>query len=70
MTQEPLTIRLPAELAEALCTYAFVTDTSANEIVEPALTEYLKAHAHTDIVRTAFDKALHQHTVTFEKLEC
>ena len=41
-----------------------------NEIVEAALTEYLNAHAHTDIVRTAFDKALHQHTVAFEKLEC
>jgi len=51
MTQNPLIIRLPEELAEALRTYAFVTHTSANRIVEAALTEYLKAHAHTDIVR-------------------
>ena len=43
MTQNPLTIRLPDELAEALRTYAFVTHTSANGIVEAALTEYLKA---------------------------
>jgi predicted transcriptional regulator len=70
MTQNPLTIRLPEELAEALRTYAFVTHTSAHGIVEAALTEYLKAHAHTDIVRAAFDKALHLHAVAFEKLEC
>jgi predicted transcriptional regulator len=70
MTQNPLTIRLPDELAEALRSYAFVTDASANEIVEAALAEYLKAHAHTDIVRAAFDKALHLHAVAFEKLEC
>ena len=70
MTQEPLTIGLPDELAEALRTYSSVTDTSANEIVKAALAEYLKAHAHTDIGRAAFDKALHQHAVAFEKLEC
>ena len=70
MTQNPLTIRLPDELAEALRTCAFVTHTSANRIVEAALTDYLKAHAHTDIVRAAFDKALHLHAVAFEKLEC
>ena len=70
MTQNPLTIRLPEELAEALRTYAFVTHTSATRIVEAALTEYLKAHAHTDIVRAAFDKAFHLHAVAFEKLEC
>ena len=70
MTQEPLTIRLPDGLAEALRSYAFVTDASANEIVEAALAEYLKAHAaHTDIIR-AFYKALHQPAVAFEKLEC
>ena len=69
MTQEPLTIRLPDGLAEALRSYAFVADASANEIAEAALAEYLEAHAHTDIVR-AFDKALHQHAVAFEKLEC
>ena len=65
-----LTIRLPDELAEALRNYAFVTDTSANEVIKAALAEYVKAHAHTDIVRAAFDKALHLHAVAFEKLEC
>ena len=55
---------------QALRTYAFVTHTSANGIVEAALTEYLNAHAHTDIVRARFDKALHLHAVAFEKLEC
>lgn len=71
MTQEPpTTFGLPEELAEAPRTYACVTDTSANEIVRAALAEYLKAHAHTDIVRAAFDKALLQHAVAFDKLEC
>ena len=70
MTQEPLTIRLPDELAESLRTYASVTDTSANVIVTAALAEYLKAHAHTNIVRAAFDTALHPYAVAFEKLEC
>jgi predicted transcriptional regulator len=67
--QKTLTVRLPEELAEALRNYAFVTDTSANEVIKAALTEYLRAHAHTDIVRAAFDKALNQHAVAFDKLE-
>ena len=53
MTQEPLMIRLPNGLPGALRTYAFVTNTSVNEIVEAALTEYLKANAPTDIARAA-----------------
>jgi predicted transcriptional regulator len=71
MTQntKPLTVRLPGELAEALRNYAFVTDTPANEVIKAALAEYLRDHAHTDIVRAAFDKALHQHAAAFEKLE-
>ena len=67
--QKTLTVRLPEELAEALRNYAFVTDTSANEVIKVALAEYLRAHAHTDIVRAAFNKALSQHAVAFDKLE-
>lgn len=71
MTQntKPLTVRLPEELADALRNYAFVTDTSGNEIIKTALAEYLKAHARTDMVRAAFNKALQQHEVAFDKLE-
>ncbi|MBY0443451.1 MAG: ribbon-helix-helix domain-containing protein [Mycobacteriaceae bacterium] len=61
-------VRLPAELAEALRNYAFVTDTSANEVIKRALTEYLKANAHTDMVRSAFAKTLEQHSIAFDKL--
>jgi predicted transcriptional regulator len=70
MTQntKPLTVRLPDELAEALRNYAFVTDTSANEVIKVALAEYLTAHAHADVVRAAFDKALRQHVAAFDKL--
>ncbi|OBJ86496.1 DNA-binding protein [Mycobacterium asiaticum] len=64
-----ITVRLPAELADALKNYAFVTNTSANDVVKQALTEHLKAHARTDMVRAAFEKVLVQHSVAFEKLE-
>jgi len=64
-----LTLRLPVELADALKNYAFVTDTSANEVMKTAVTEYLKTHAQTDMVRAAFEKVLQQHSVAFEKLE-
>jgi predicted transcriptional regulator len=63
-----LTVRLPAELADALKNYAFITETSGNEIVKRAIGEYLRAHAQTDMVRAAFDKALQQHAIAFEKL--
>lgn len=64
-----MTVRLPAELADALKNYAFVTSTSANDVIKQALTEYLKAHARTEMVRAAFEKVLVQHSVAFEKLE-
>jgi predicted transcriptional regulator len=64
-----MTVRLPVELADALKNYAFVTDTSANEVIKQAVTEYLKAHARTEMVRAAFDKVLQQHAVAFDKLE-
>ena len=51
-------------------TYDLVGVRTGTKIVEAALTEYLNAHAHTDIVRAPFDKALHLHAVAFEKLEC
>jgi predicted transcriptional regulator len=65
---KPLTVRLPDELAEALRNYAFVADTSANDVIKVALAEYLTAHAHTDVVGAAFKKALKQHAVALEKL--
>jgi len=64
-----MTVRLPAELADALKNYAFVTDTSANDIIKQAVTEYLKANARTEMVRAAFDKVLEQHAVAFDKLK-
>lgn len=66
---KPLTVRLPDELADALRNYAFVTGVSANDVVKAALTEYLRANAHTDMVRAAFDQVLHKHALAFEKLE-
>lgn len=63
-----LTLRLPAELAEAVKNYAFLTNTSGNEVIKRAVIEYMKAHAQTDMVRAAFEKALEQHKVAFDKL--
>ncbi len=63
-----MTVRLPAELAEALKNYAFVTSTSANDIIKQAVAEHLKVHARTDMVRAAFEDVLKQHSVAFDKL--
>lgn len=63
-----LTLRLPAELAEAVKNYAFLTNTSGNDVIKRAVIEYMKAHAQTDMVRAAFERALEQHKVAFEKL--
>jgi hypothetical protein len=64
-----ITVRLPAELADALKNYAFVTNTSANDVIKQALVDYMKAHARTDMVRVAFDRVLQQHSVAFDKLK-
>jgi len=62
-------VRLPAELADALRNCAFVTDTSANEVIKRALVEYLKVHGRTEMVQAAFGKVLEQHAVAFDKLK-
>ncbi len=63
-----VTVRLPAELADALKNYAFVTETSGNEVIKRALIDYLKVHGRTDMVRDAFEKVLTRHAVAFDKL--
>ncbi|MDW5610002.1 MULTISPECIES: ribbon-helix-helix protein, CopG family [Mycolicibacterium] len=64
-----LTVRLPAELADALKNYAFVTDTSANEVIKRALIEYLKIHGRAEMMEAAFQRVVRQHGVALEKLE-
>jgi predicted transcriptional regulator len=64
-----MTVRLPVELSDALKNYAFVTDTSANDVIKQAVIDYLKVHARTEMVRAAFDKVLEQHSVAFDKLK-
>ena len=63
-----VTVRLPVELADALKNYAFVTETSGNEVIKRALVEYLQVHGRTDMVRDAFEKVLNRHAVAFDKL--
>ena len=64
-----LTVRLPAELADALKNYAFVTDTSANEVIKRALIEYLKVHGRADLMQSAFERVVQQHGEALQKLE-
>lgn len=64
-----LTVRLPAELADVLRNYAFLTSTSANEVIKLALTEYLKTHGRAEMMQTAFDEVLRQHAVALDKLK-
>ncbi|BBZ07604.1 hypothetical protein MDOR_17730 [Mycolicibacterium doricum] len=63
-----LTVRLPGEVADALKNYAFVTDTSANEVIKRALIEYLKNHGRTELMESAFARVLQQHNVALDKL--
>lgn len=68
-TTATLTVRLPEDMAEALRNTAFVTDTSANELVKRAVADYLQRHGHTETVRAAFDQALAKHQVALDKLK-
>lgn len=63
-----LTVRVPAEMAEALRTYAFVTNASVNEVVKRAITDLLQTHARADMVEAAFQATLTQHAVALDKL--
>lgn len=64
-----LTVRLPDRLADAVKNYAFVTDTSANGVIKRALIEYLKTHGRADMMKTAFERIVRDHSVALEKLE-
>ena len=64
-----LTVRLPVELAEALKNYAFVTETSGNDVIKRALIEYLQAHGRQDLMRSAFERVVEQHSEALEKLK-
>ncbi len=64
-----MTVRLPAELADVLRNYAFLTNTSANEVIKLALTEYLKTHGRTEMMEAAFDEVMRQHSVALDKLK-
>jgi hypothetical protein len=63
------TVRLPAELADVLRNYAFLTNTSGNEVIKLALTEYLKTHGRAEMMEAAFGEVLRQHSVALEKLK-
>jgi predicted transcriptional regulator len=64
-----LTVRLPAELADALKNYAFVTETSGNEVIKRALIEYLKVHGREDVMRSAMERVIEQHSKALDKLK-
>jgi hypothetical protein len=64
-----LTVRLPAELADVLRNYAFLTNTSANDVIKRALIDYLKTHSRAEMMDAAFDRVLHDHGVALDKLK-
>ncbi len=64
-----LTVRLPADLADVLRNYAFLTNTSANEVIKRAVAEYLKTHGRAEMMEAAFDRVLREHSVALEKLK-
>jgi hypothetical protein len=64
-----LTVRLPAELADALKNYAFLTSTSGNEVIKRAVIEYLKTHGRPEMMRSAFERVVEQHRVALDKMK-
>lgn len=68
-TTVPMTVRLPEEMAEALRNTAFLTETSANELVKRAVAEYLQQHGRTEAMRAAFEQTLAKHEVALDKLK-
>jgi predicted transcriptional regulator len=64
-----LTVRLPVELADALKNYAFVTETSGSEVIKRALIEYLQVHGREDVMRSAFERVVEQHSEALDKLK-
>lgn len=42
--QHTMSLRMPSELARSLKIFASVTDTSANHIINAAITSYLREH--------------------------
>lgn len=64
----PMTVRLPGDMAEALRTYAFVTERSVNDTVKKAVADYLQEHGRPEAVRAAFESVLSQHEVALDKL--
>ncbi|CAM2819066.1 ribbon-helix-helix protein, CopG family [Saccharomonospora xinjiangensis] len=69
MSQTAITLRLPAEMAEALRTYAFATGTSVNETVKQAVADHLQRKGRPEAVRAAFERVLADHAVALDKLK-
>lgn len=68
-TTTALTVRLPAKLADALKNYAFLTNTSGNEVIKRAVIEYLKTHGRPEVMRSAFERVVEQHRVALDKMK-
>lgn len=64
-----LTVRLPVDLADALKNYAFITNTSGNEVIKRAVIEYLKAHGRSEVMRAAMERVIEQHRVALDKMK-
>lgn len=64
-----LTVRLPVELADALKNYAFITNTSGNEVIKRAVLEYLQLHGRPEVIRAALDRVVEQHHLALDKLQ-
>lgn len=65
---ERLTVRVPADIHEALRTVAFVTGTSINDVVLKAIGNYLSSQGHPEAVEAFLHKAQDQWRVALDKL--
>ncbi len=63
-----LTLRLPEDEYDALRGYAFVTDTSMNEVMRRALLDFLGSSGRREEAEAFFQKFSRQYAVALDKL--
>lgn len=64
----PLTVRLPADVHDALRTCAFVMDTSVNDLIVRATMNFLTEEGHRQAVEGHLRRAQQQYRIALDKL--
>lgn len=63
-----MTLRLPAEDAEALRRFAEFSDRSMQEVVREAVREYIETHSHESLLDRVLDEELPKYARALQRL--